>query len=63
MTLSIFTVEREDLIRVSLGAIALLIPGLPKLKEWAYAGFTFVQPDDLDVDKSAFHQLRPESWF
>ena len=24
-----------------LGAIALLLPGLPKLKEWAYAGFTF----------------------
>ena len=24
-----------------LGAIALVIPGLPKLKEWAYAGFTF----------------------
>jgi uncharacterized membrane protein YphA (DoxX/SURF4 family) len=24
-----------------LGAIALLIPGLPRLKEWAYAGFTF----------------------
>jgi len=24
-----------------LGAIAILIPGLPKLKEWAYAGFTF----------------------
>lgn len=24
-----------------LGAIVLLIPGLPKLKEWAYAGFTF----------------------
>ena len=24
-----------------LGAIALLIPGVPKLKEWAYAGFTF----------------------
>ena len=24
-----------------LGAIALLIPGYPKLKEWAYAGFTF----------------------
>jgi hypothetical protein len=24
-----------------LGAITLLIPGLPKLKEWAYAGFTF----------------------
>ena len=24
-----------------LGAIALLIPGWPKLKEWAYAGFTF----------------------
>jgi len=24
-----------------LGAIALIIPGLPKLKEWAYAGFTF----------------------
>ena len=23
-----------------LGAIALLLPGLPKLKEWAYAGFT-----------------------
>jgi len=24
-----------------LGAIALVVPGLPKLKEWAYAGFTF----------------------
>jgi uncharacterized membrane protein YphA (DoxX/SURF4 family) len=24
-----------------LGAVALLIPGFPKLKEWAYAGFTF----------------------
>ena len=24
-----------------LGAIAILVPGLPKLKEWAYAGFTF----------------------
>jgi uncharacterized membrane protein YphA (DoxX/SURF4 family) len=24
-----------------LGAIALLVPGWPKLKEWAYAGFTF----------------------
>ena len=24
-----------------LGVIALLIPGFPKLKEWAYAGFTF----------------------
>jgi hypothetical protein len=24
-----------------LGAIALLVPGLPILKEWAYAGFTF----------------------
>jgi len=24
-----------------LGAIALIIPGLPHLKEWAYAGFTF----------------------
>jgi hypothetical protein len=24
-----------------LGAIALLMPGVPKLKEWAYAGFTF----------------------
>lgn len=24
-----------------LGAIALVIPGFPKLKEWAYAGFTF----------------------
>jgi hypothetical protein len=24
-----------------LGAIVLLIPGLGKLKEWAYAGFTF----------------------
>ena len=24
-----------------LGAIVLLIPGIPKLKEWAYAGFTF----------------------
>ena len=24
-----------------LGAIALVVPRLPKLKEWAYAGFTF----------------------
>ena len=24
-----------------LGAIVLLVPGVPKLKEWAYAGFTF----------------------
>ena len=24
-----------------LGAIALLLPGVAKLKEWAYAGFTF----------------------
>src|SRR5690348_4005054 len=24
-----------------LGAITLVIPGLPRLKEWAYAGFTF----------------------
>ena len=24
-----------------LGAITLVVPGLPKLKEWAYAGFTF----------------------
>jgi hypothetical protein len=24
-----------------LGAVALLIPGRPRLKEWAYAGFTF----------------------
>ncbi len=24
-----------------LGALALVIPGFPKLKEWAYAGFTF----------------------
>ena len=24
-----------------LGAITLIIPGFPKLKEWAYAGFTF----------------------
>ncbi|HYI96863.1 MAG TPA: DoxX family protein [Bryobacteraceae bacterium] len=24
-----------------LGAIALLMPGVPTLKEWAYAGFTF----------------------
>jgi uncharacterized membrane protein YphA (DoxX/SURF4 family) len=24
-----------------LGVLALLLPGLPRLKEWAYAGFTF----------------------
>ena len=24
-----------------LGAIVLLVPGFPKVKEWAYAGFTF----------------------
>jgi hypothetical protein len=25
----------------ALGVIAILVPGLPKLKEWAYAGFFF----------------------
>jgi hypothetical protein len=24
-----------------LGAVVLIMPGVPKLKEWAYAGFTF----------------------
>jgi len=24
-----------------LGALTLVVPGVPKLKEWAYAGFTF----------------------
>lgn len=24
-----------------LGAVTLVVPGVPKLKEWAYAGFTF----------------------
>jgi len=24
-----------------LGVLALLVPGLPRMKEWAYAGFTF----------------------
>jgi len=24
------------------GSIVLLLPGLPRLKEWAYAGFTFM---------------------
>jgi uncharacterized membrane protein YphA (DoxX/SURF4 family) len=24
-----------------LGAIALVVPGIPRIKEWAYAGFTF----------------------
>jgi len=24
-----------------LGAIALIVPGVPKVKEWAYAGFTY----------------------
>jgi DoxX-like family len=24
-----------------LAAIALIVPGVPRLKEWAYAGFTF----------------------
>jgi len=24
-----------------LGAVAIIVPGFPKLKEWAYAGFTF----------------------
>jgi len=24
-----------------LGAVVLVVPGFPKLKEWAYAGFTF----------------------
>ncbi|QHT65916.1 DoxX family protein [Rhodocytophaga rosea] len=25
----------------SLGVIAILVPGFPRLKEWAYAGFTY----------------------
>ncbi len=25
----------------ALGVIAILVPGFPRLKEWAYAGFTF----------------------
>jgi hypothetical protein len=24
-----------------LGAVAILVPGFPRIKEWAYAGFTF----------------------
>jgi DoxX-like family len=28
------------------GAIVLLLPRLPTLKEWAYAGFTFMVPDE-----------------
>jgi uncharacterized membrane protein YphA (DoxX/SURF4 family) len=42
-----------------LGAITLLIPGLPRLKEWAYAGFTFawicaIVAHSLAHDPSAF---------
>ena len=32
-----------------LGVIALLIPGVPLLKEWAYAGFTFDLLGTLDL--------------
>jgi hypothetical protein len=45
-----------------LGAIALLVPGLPRLKEWAYAGFTFAWvcafvAHSLVHDSSAFMPL------
>ncbi|MFD1939284.1 DoxX family protein [Nonomuraea mangrovi] len=29
-------------VRKALGVLALLVPGLPRLKEWAYAGLLFV---------------------
>lgn len=38
-----FTLQTMQLLAVFkiLGVIALLVPGFPRLKEWAYAGFTF----------------------
>jgi uncharacterized membrane protein YphA (DoxX/SURF4 family) len=38
-----------------LGVIALLIPGWPRLKEWAYAGFTFAW-----ISASVAHYLANE---
>lgn len=40
-----------------LGAIALLAPGLAKVKEWAYAGFTFAW-----ISASVAHYLAHDGW-
>jgi hypothetical protein len=37
-----------------LGAIILVIPGVPRLKEWAYAGFTFAWTCAFASLQSAF---------
>ncbi|RYZ46114.1 MAG: DoxX family protein [Sphingobacteriales bacterium] len=43
-----------------LGAIALLIPGFPRIKEWIYAGFTF----DLVAAMYSFIMVGdpPQAW-
>jgi hypothetical protein len=38
-----------------LGVIALVVPGFPRLKEWAYAGFTFAW-----ISASVAHYLAKE---
>jgi hypothetical protein len=44
-----------DLNSVGAGGIALAAPKLPRLKEWAYAGFAF------DLTGAAASALGPES--
>jgi len=45
------------------GAIAILVPGLPRLKEWAYAGIFFdltgAAASSAAVGGAAFHILAP----
>ena len=47
----------------ALGAIAILVPRLPRLKEWAYAGIFFdltgAAASSAAVGGSAFHILAP----
>jgi hypothetical protein len=45
------------------GALAILVPGLPRLKEWAYAGIFFdltgAAASSFAVGGSAFHIIAP----
>lgn len=45
-----------------MGAIAILVPGYPRLKEWAYAGITF---DLIGATYSLYYTPNPEGqwWF
>jgi hypothetical protein len=44
-----------------LGAITILVPGFPRLKEWAYAGLTF---DLISATYSLYNTPNPEGpWY